>query len=119
MEFTEEEIHYIGMNFIGEELQKMGFEFLAVNSQLKKHPQFVTYKKGAQNIFVMVKTSLPPEDYTRTPQVATQVLAKANEQEALLWFAGVGVTHVDDTTKPPIKGEPYKILFNGFNAIKR
>lgn len=60
MEFTEEELHYMAMNFIGEELQKMGFEFLAVNSKLKKHPQFVTYKKNEKNIFVLVQASLPP-----------------------------------------------------------
>ena len=89
MEFTEEELHYIGMNFIGEELQKMGFEFLAVNSKLKKHPQFVTYKKGEKNVFIMVQSFLPPNDYTKVPEVAQKVLDKANEQNANLWFAGV------------------------------
>ena len=119
MEFTEEELHYIGMNFIGEELQKMGFEFLAVNSKLKKHPQFVTYKKGEKNVFIMVQSFLPPNDYTKVPEVAQKVLDKANEQDANLWFAGVGITHANDITKPPVKGEAYKILFNGFNFLKQ
>lgn len=119
MSFTEEEIHYIGMNFIGEELQKMGFEFLAVNSKLKKHPQFVTYKKNEKNIFIMVQSSLPPKDYTQIPSIAKKVLEKAIEQDCNFWFAGVGITHANDLSKPPIKGEPYKILFNGFNFIKQ
>ncbi|QAR30971.1 Na(+)-translocating NADH-quinone reductase subunit F [Ornithobacterium rhinotracheale] len=117
MEFTEEELHYIAMNFIGEELQKMGFEFLAVNSKLKKHPQFVTYKKNQKNIFVLVQASLPPDDYTRLPAIASKVISHAREQDARVWFAGVGITHADDLSRKPVKGEAYKLLFNGFNFL--
>lgn len=60
MEFTEEELHYMAMNFIGEELQKMGFEFLAVNSKLKKHPQFVTYKKNEKKYICLGAGLAPP-----------------------------------------------------------
>jgi len=44
------------MNTVGEKLEKMGYELQAINSQLKRHPQFVLFKKGEPTIFVLVKT---------------------------------------------------------------
>lgn len=117
MYFNEEELHFIAMNFIGEELQKMGFEFLAVNSKLKKHPQFVTYKKNEKNIFVLVKGVTPPDDFSKIPPFSTKIIEHAQNQDAKVWYAGVGITHADDTSKPPIKGEPYKLLFYGFKFL--
>ena len=38
---SEQELHQIAMNHVGKDLEKKGFEFIAINSQLKKHPQFV------------------------------------------------------------------------------
>ena len=55
---TEQELHNLGMNIAGKKLQKMGYEFVAVNSTLKKHPQFVLFKKGEPTIFVLVKVTL-------------------------------------------------------------
>ena len=54
---TAQELHNLGMNLVGKKLQEMGYEFVAVNSQLKKHPQFVLFKKGEPTIFVLVKTT--------------------------------------------------------------
>ena len=45
------------MNIVGEKLEKMGYELQAINSRLKRHPQFVLFKKGEPTIFVLVKTS--------------------------------------------------------------
>ena len=54
---TAQELHNLGMNLIGKKLQEMGYEFVAINSELKKHPQFVLFKKGEHTIFVLVKTT--------------------------------------------------------------
>ena len=43
---SEQELHNLAMNIVGDKLQGMGYEFVAINSKLKKHPQFVLYKKG-------------------------------------------------------------------------
>ena len=117
MEFSEEEIHFAGMNFIGEELQKLGYEFLGVNSKPKKHPQFVIFKSGEPITFVMVKTVLYPSDYTELPDVSEKVVAHAKKQDSSVWFAGVGICDAEDEKLPPKKGEPYKLLFNGFKKI--
>jgi hypothetical protein len=49
---TEQELHNLGMNIVGKKLQEKGYEFVAINSTLKKHPQFVLFKKGEPTIFV-------------------------------------------------------------------
>lgn len=117
MEFTNEEIHHIGMNFIGEELQKLGYEFLGVNSDLKKHPQFVTFKSGEPITFVMVKTVVFPADFDALPDMKDKVIAHAKTQDSSVWFAGVGVCDHENPKLPPSKGKPYQILFNGFKIL--
>lgn len=117
MNFTTQELHYLAMNFVGEELQKMEFEFLTVNSQLKKHPQFVTFKKDEKKIFVLVKAAVSPEDYRKIPEYAHKMVAHAKKHNAKVWFAGVGITHASDIQQSPIKGEAYKLLFPGFQFL--
>ena len=41
MPLTEQELHNLAMNIVGEALQELGWEFLLVNSDRKKNPQFV------------------------------------------------------------------------------
>ena len=43
------------MNIVGKELEKKGFEFIAVNSTLGRHPQFVCVDKNNKRFFVLVK----------------------------------------------------------------
>ena len=54
---TAQELHNLAMNIVGEKLTEMGYEFQAINSQLKRHPQFVLFKKGEPTIFVLVKAT--------------------------------------------------------------
>jgi hypothetical protein len=54
---TEQELHNLGMNIVGKKLQEKGYEFVAINSTLKKHPQFVLFKKGEPTIFVLVNVT--------------------------------------------------------------
>ena len=54
---TAQELHNLAMNIVGQKLEKMGYEFQAINSTLKRHPQFVLFRKGEQTIFVLVKVS--------------------------------------------------------------
>lgn len=117
MEFSAEEIHYAGMNFVGEELQKLGYEFLGVNSKPQKHPQFVIFKSGEPITFVLVKTVVFPANFEALPQVTEKVVAHAKKQDSSVWFAGVALCDAENEQKPPRIGKPYKILFNGFKKI--
>ena len=52
---TPQELHNLAMNHVGKDLEKRGFEFIAINSKLKKHPQFVCMDANKQYFFVIVK----------------------------------------------------------------
>lgn len=39
-----QELHNLAMNIVGKDLEEQGYEFLGVNSKLKKDPQFVALK---------------------------------------------------------------------------
>ena len=41
---TKQELHNLAMNHVGKDLESRGFEFIAINSSLKKNPQFVCTK---------------------------------------------------------------------------
>ena len=117
-ELTELEIHHLGMNYIGEILENDGFEFLAINSKLKKHPQFVCFKKGEHTLFVLVKTVLFPRDPDLYDQrLIEKVKQRAKESDARVWFVGVGLSHAKDVTKKLLKGNSYKIKSSGFKKI--
>ncbi|WGH74215.1 Na(+)-translocating NADH-quinone reductase subunit F [Tenacibaculum tangerinum] len=115
---TEQELHNLGMNIVGKKLQEMGYEFIAVNSELKKHPQFVLYKKGEPTIFVLVKTT----NNIQTPQeydvLWMETFKKhAERQNAKVWYAGVGIANAESIELPIFKNKPYYVAFEDFVKI--
>ncbi|WP_299156879.1 Na(+)-translocating NADH-quinone reductase subunit F [uncultured Tenacibaculum sp.] len=112
---TEQELHNLGMNIVGKKLQEKGYEFVAINSELKKHPQFVLYKKGEPTIFVLVKTSnniQTPEEYDVLWMETFKEHAK--KQNAKVWFAGIGIANAESVDLPVFKDQPYYVAFNDF-----
>ncbi|WP_428741438.1 Na(+)-translocating NADH-quinone reductase subunit F [Tenacibaculum sp.] len=117
-ELTKQELHNLGMNIVGKKLQKMGYEFIAVNSELKKHPQFVLYKKGEPTIFVLVKTTnniQSPQEY----DVLWMETFKehAQRQNAKVWYAGVGIANAESVDLPVFKDKPYYVAFDDFIKV--
>ena len=53
---SEQELHQLAMKTVGDDLIEQGYEFVAVNSELKKDPQFVC-KKEKQLIFIDATTN--------------------------------------------------------------
>ncbi|WBX73470.1 Na(+)-translocating NADH-quinone reductase subunit F [Tenacibaculum pacificus] len=115
---TKQELHNLGMNIAGKKLQQMGYEFVAINSALKKHPQFVLYKKGEPTIFVLVKTTnniQTPEDYDFLWMETFKEHAK--KQNAKIWFAGIGIANSKSVEMPVFKDQPYYVAFEDFIKI--
>ena len=115
---TAQELHNLAMNIVGEKLREMGYEFQAINSQLKRHPQFVLYKKGEPTIFVLVKATnniQKPNEY----DVLWMETFKnhALKQNAKVWFAGVGIANAESVENPVFKDQPYYIAFEDFIKI--
>ena len=53
---TGQELHNLAMNIVGSALRdELQWEFLLVNSELKRDPQFVCVDKNNQKYFVIVR----------------------------------------------------------------
>ena len=114
-----QELHNLAMNYVGKELEKDGFEFIAVNSQLKKHPQFVCVDKPTNTLhFVLVNATSYPNNPNEFDTVWMETFkAHALKLKAKVFYAGVGIAHADDYEKPVHKNEDYVINFQGIQTI--
>ncbi len=109
---TEQELHNLAMNIVGKKLQEKGYEFVAINSELRKHPQFVLYKKGEPTIFVLVKATdnlQNPNDYDTI--WIESFKTHAHKNNAKVWYAGVGLANAKDVNLPVMKNQPYYVAF--------
>lgn len=114
---TEQELHNLAMNIVGKDLEEAGFEFLGVNSKLKKDPQFVALKDKKLH-FVIVRAIQYPEDANAYDPVFMQTIKEhALKFEARTFYAGVGLGHGSDYGKPVIKDQDYTLVYNGLQEI--
>ena len=114
----EQELHNLAMNIVGTRLEEMGFEFVAVNSTLKKHPQFVLFKKGEPTIFVLVKATSNLQNPTSYDEIWMQTFVEhAKRQDASVWFAGVGLANAESVEMPVFKDRPYYVAFEEFVRV--
>ena len=115
---TEQELHNLGMNIVGKRLQKMGYEFISVNSKLKKHPQFVIYKKNEPTIFVLVKVSNNLQQAQDYDAIWMETFIEhAKKQGVNVWFAGVGLANAESIEMPVFKDQPYYVSFDNFIKV--
>ena len=79
----------LAMNVVGEALEASGFEFLAVNSKLKKDPQFVCLKEK-KTTFCSGKRMLLPQKPKgiRHPTPTTGLRTRAKVQRTNLLCRG-------------------------------
>ena len=114
---TEQELHNLAMNIVGEDLESQGYEFMAVNSKLKKDPQFVALKDKKLH-FVIVRAIMYPDDANVYDEAFMQkIKTHALKFEARTFYAGVGLGHGDNYQHPVEKDEPYTMIYNGLQEI--
>lgn len=116
---TEQELHNLAMNHVGKDLEQRGFEFIAINSTLKKHPQFVCMDKTKQYFFVIVKAVLLPENANNYDIIWMETFKKhASQQDAKVLYAGVGLGNPEGEHLPIYLDEDYLIEYNGIQFIE-
>lgn len=117
-ELTKQELHNLAMNIVGKQLEADGFEFLGINSELKKDPQFVA-QKDKQIYFVVVRAiSYPGDTEVFDPDLMDIVKGHAEKFEARTFYAAVGLGHGSDYGKPVIKDEDYTMVYKGLQEIE-
>lgn len=117
-ELTEQELHNLAMNIVGKQLEAEEFEFMGVNSKLKKNPQFVCLKEK-QLHFIVVRNIVHPENPKEFDETLMKIMKKhADEQKGRVYYAGVGLSNAEDQTLPVYLNEPYIVSYDGLIEIK-
>ncbi len=111
---TEQELHNLAMNIVGEDLEKQGYEFIAINSQLKRNPQYVCIDKNAQYYFVIVRAVLLPNSAEDYDVIWMETFRNhARDKNAKVLYAGVGLGNPKVKGGPVYINEPYLLEYNG------
>jgi len=116
---TNQELHNLAMNHVGKDLEKRGFEFIAINSKLKRHPQFVCIDANNQYFFVIVKAVILPENPNNYDVIWMESFKNhAREKDAKVLYAGVGLGNPNGDELPVYLNEDYLIEYNGIQFIE-
>ncbi|MDT0293284.1 Na(+)-translocating NADH-quinone reductase subunit F [Mesonia ostreae] len=114
---TAQELHNLAMNIVGKDLEAQDYEFLAVNSKLKRNPQFVV-QKGKQMSFVIVRAICHPEKVSDMDKKLVQKVKDHGEKfDATTFYAAVGLGHGEDFERPVIKDEDFAQLYPGLKQV--
>lgn len=114
---TEQELHNLAMNIVGKDLEAQGFEFLGVNSTLKRDPQFVALKDKELHFVIVRATKYPQDANVYDPVFMKTIKDHADTFEAKTYYAGVGLGHGSDYAKEVLKNEDYTMVYNGLQEI--
>ena len=114
---SEQELHNLAMNIVGKDLESKGYEFLGVNSKLKKDPQFVALKDTFLHFVIVRAVRYPKDANSYDPVFMRTIKSHADKFEARTYYAGVGLGHGTDYAKPVIKDEAYTMVYKGLQEI--
>ncbi|MAZ28993.1 MAG: Na(+)-translocating NADH-quinone reductase subunit F [Cytophagaceae bacterium] len=113
----EQELHNLAMNIVGKDLEEMGYEFLAVNSKLKKDPQFVALKDKELHFVIVRAKGYPDNANTYDAKLVEKIKQHAAKFEAHTLYAGVGLGSAKDYKQPVEHGTDYAVVYNGIQKI--
>ena len=115
---TEQELHNLAMNIVGRELEADGFEFMAINSKLKKNPQYVCLKEKMLHFIVVRNVAFPLDPTEYDEALMQKVKEHAVKFEARTFFAGVGLSNASDRQLPVYLNEEYIVDYQGLIEIQ-
>lgn len=112
---TEQELHNLAMNIVGKQLEADGFDFLAVNSELRKNPQFVCTRNKKMRFVVVKAIEYPgdPKDMEFLGSDLNKMKEHALKFDAETFYAGVGLVNAADYNLPVYLNEDYIVDFDG------
>ena len=114
---TDQELHNLSMEVVGKRLEEQGFEFMTVNSELKKDPQFVCLKDKKLHFVIVRSVSYPKNPMNYDKVFMEKVRSHAEKFEATTFYAGVGLANAENYELPLTKKDPYAINFQGLQKI--
>jgi hypothetical protein len=117
---SEQELHNLAMNLVGKQLVEEGYEFLAVNSELRKNPQFVCIKETKMSFVVVKAIEYPgdPQDLDFFRADLNKMRDHALKFEAKTFYAPVGLVNAKDYNLPVYLNEEYIVDYDGLIEIE-
>jgi hypothetical protein len=113
----EQQLHNLAMNIVGKDLEKQGYEFLGVNSKLKKNPQFVALKDKKLH-FVIVRAIIYPNDPNQHDEAFMKKMKEhADKFNAKTFYAGVGLANEKNYELPVDSNDDYVIQYSGIKKF--
>lgn len=114
---TDQELHNLAMNIVGKDLEDQGYEFLGVNSELTKNPQFVALRNKKLH-FVIVRAVEYPYDPSEIDMIFLESIKKhALKFEARTFYAGVGLANSKNYELPIDSSEDFVVNYKGLQEI--
>lgn len=115
---TQQELHNLAMNIVGRQLEAEGYEFLGVNSKLKKNPQFVCLKDKKRHFILVRSISFPNNPQEYDAQLMKKMKDHAATHDARTYYAGVGLSNATNQELPVYLNEAYLVEYDGLIEIK-
>lgn len=116
-ELNKQELHNLAMNIVGKDLEAQGYEFLGVNSKLKKDPQFVALKNKKMHFVIVRAISYPDDPAVFDAFFMENIKAHALKFKAKTYYAGVGLANSEDYEQPVNSTKDYVVNYNGLQEI--
>ncbi|SHJ49900.1 Na(+)-translocating NADH-quinone reductase subunit F [Pseudozobellia thermophila] len=117
-ELSKQELHNLAMNIVGRQLEAEGYEFMGVNSQPRKNPQFVCLKEKQLHFIVVRHVPYPNDPRAYDKALMAKMKDHADKHEARTYYAGVGLSNAKDRELPVYLNEEYIVEFNGLIEIE-
>ncbi|MDT0677820.1 Na(+)-translocating NADH-quinone reductase subunit F [Autumnicola musiva] len=112
-----QELHNLAMNIVGKDLEDNGYEFLGVNSKLKRNPQFVALKNKKLHFVIVRAITYPENPRTFDKAFMENMKEHALKFNARTFYAGVGLANSSDYENPITNEEDYVVNYNGWQEI--
>ncbi len=114
---SKQELHNLAMNIVGKDLEEQGYEFLGVNSEFKKNPQFVALRNKKLHFVVVRAIEYPDNPKHYDLALMDKMKEHAEKFNARTFYAGVGLANSEDYEKPVSHDEQYVVNYDGWQEI--
>lgn len=112
-----QDLHNMAMNIVGKDLEDQGFEFLGVNSKLKRDPQFVALKDKTLHFVIVRAVTYPDDPKTYDAVFMETIRTHAQKFNAKTFYAGVGLANSINYEKAVNQDEDYVVNYQGLQEM--
>lgn len=109
----EQQLHNLAMNIVGKDLKNQGYEFLAVNSKLKKNPQFVALKDKKLHFVIVRAVAYPDNPKSMDDVFMKKIKDHATKFNARTFYGGVGLANQQNYELPVDSNNDYVVNYSG------